>query len=295
MLVDNFKCSSCEDDPCKGEGPVVLGCGHLYCKECCVPTQSDGSVEGETSNGLFLCGICKTYSRGIPNVSLPLKEFLCELEKTNEVNEDLLQCSICLEVLWKPTVLQCGHWICFWCLERTFSRTNNCPLCRYDLIIRPKEFTVLQNFIQKYIPSSENRAEDPDVISLEEEIQKKFDDKDITQKKHLQSVIPTLFRNINTELKDYDWIVLGCDGCGVFPIIGPQVYRCKDCLEIIGYDLCEDCYKYHSSNATSIAGEGRYSQQHDPVTHEFLKVTPSQLFDELKKHNPDVPDTCAFQ
>ena len=64
---------------------------------------------------------------------------------------------------------------------------------------------------------------------------------------------------------------------------------------MIGYDLCEDCFKYHSSNPTSIAGEGRYSQQHNPVTHEFLKVTPHQLFDELKKHNPDIPDTCEFQ
>uniref|UniRef100_UPI003CE5C9C1 W-degron,E3 ubiquitin-protein ligase PRT1 n=1 Tax=Arabidopsis thaliana TaxID=3702 RepID=UPI003CE5C9C1 len=49
----------------------------------------------------------------------------------------------------------------------------------------------------------------------------------------------------------------GCDSCGVYPIIGDR-YRCKDCKEEIGYDLCKDCYE------TPSKVPGRFNQQHTP-------------------------------
>ncbi|XP_020251710.1 uncharacterized protein LOC109829053 [Asparagus officinalis] len=36
-------------------------------------------------------------------------------------------------------------------------------------------------------------------------------------------------------------IGVGCDTCGMYPITGKR-YRCKDCKEEIGFDLCETCY-----------------------------------------------------
>lgn len=41
----------------------------------------------------------------------------------------------------------------------------------------------------------------------------------------------------------------------MYPIIGDR-YRCIDCLEQIGYDLCKDCY------TTSSKLPGRFNQQH---------------------------------
>lgn len=43
----------------------------------------------------------------------------------------------------------------------------------------------------------------------------------------------------------------------VYPIIGER-YRCKDCKEEIGYDLCKDCYE------TPSKVPGRFNQQHTP-------------------------------
>ena len=50
---------------------------------------------------------------------------------------------------------------------------------------------------------------------------------------------------------------IGCDSCGVFPIVGKR-YRCRDCSERIGFDLCGACY----DNQRNICG--RFNQQHRP-------------------------------
>ncbi len=53
----------------------------------------------------------------------------------------------------------------------------------------------------------------------------------------------------------YTWHGAGCDDCGVYPIMGRR-YRCKDCPEAIGYDLCGPCYD------GGLAGRGRFNQNH---------------------------------
>ena len=52
---------------------------------------------------------------------------------------------------------------------------------------------------------------------------------------------------------------VSCDGCGVFPIVG-RAYRCRDCPEQVGYDLCQYCYSdtLHGSHAHT----GRFGQSH---------------------------------
>lgn len=52
----------------------------------------------------------------------------------------------------------------------------------------------------------------------------------------------------------------------MYPIIGER-YKCKDCKEIIGFDLCGDCYKSCSKLP------GRFNQQHTPE-HQF-KLIPA--------------------
>ena len=34
---------------------------------------------------------------------------------------------------------------------------------------------------------------------------------------------------------------VGCDACGLYPIVGDR-WRCRDCPERIGFDLCGACH-----------------------------------------------------
>lgn len=54
----------------------------------------------------------------------------------------------------------------------------------------------------------------------------------------------------------------------MFPIIGDR-YRCTDCTEKIGFDLCSDCY------TTGSKVPGRFNQQHTPE-HKF-EVVPAGM------------------
>lgn len=53
------------------------------------------------------------------------------------------------------------------------------------------------------------------------------------------------------------------------PIVGER-YKCKDCKERIGFDLCEGCYKSSSKLP------GRFNQQHTPE-HQFELIHPRQV------------------
>ncbi|KAG6394853.1 hypothetical protein SASPL_145443 [Salvia splendens] len=59
---------------------------------------------------------------------------------------------------------------------------------------------------------------------------------------------------------------VGCDYCGICPITGVR-YKCKDCVEKIGFDLCESCYKI------SAKLPGRFNQQHT-MDHKFDAIRP---------------------
>lgn len=56
----------------------------------------------------------------------------------------------------------------------------------------------------------------------------------------------------------------------MYPIIGDR-YRCKDCKEEIGYDLCKDCYE------TPSKVPGRFNQQHTPDHRLELARAPQVL------------------
>ncbi|GLI67891.1 hypothetical protein VaNZ11_012215 [Volvox africanus] len=64
----------------------------------------------------------------------------------------------------------------------------------------------------------------------------------------------------------FTWYSVGCDDCGVFPITGRR-YRCKECTELIGYDLCGACYD------RGTASRGRFNQAHRPE-HQMVKMEP---------------------
>ncbi|CAK9141533.1 unnamed protein product [Ilex paraguariensis] len=45
---------------------------------------------------------------------------------------DEFQCCVCLDLLYKPVVLGCGHLSCFWCVFKAMDswQESHCPVCR---------------------------------------------------------------------------------------------------------------------------------------------------------------------
>ncbi|KAL4524850.1 hypothetical protein Ndes2526B_g07038 [Nannochloris sp. 'desiccata'] len=93
--------------------------------------------------------------------------------------------------------------------------------------------------------------------------------------------------------KDYTHFGIGCDCCGQFPITGRR-YRCTDCPETVGFDLCGDCYdRGVSSDPNSRAVLGRFNQRHTPEhkmelcrprltsLHMLRAANPELSFDQL--------------
>lgn len=81
-------------------------------------------------------------------------------------------------------------------------------------------------------------------------------------------------------------IGVGCDFCGMYPIIGER-YKCTNCKEKMGFDLCGGCYNSSSKLP------GRFNQQHTPE-HKFenvsLDLVDLDLRLETDENESDSPD-----
>ena len=60
------------------------------------------------------------------------------MERPKEpVLEEDNTCSICLELLYKPSKIPCGHYFCIQCLKDWFLKNRICPNCRSEI---PEEY-----------------------------------------------------------------------------------------------------------------------------------------------------------
>ncbi|XP_062078720.1 E3 ubiquitin-protein ligase PRT1 isoform X2 [Humulus lupulus] len=174
--------------------------------------------------------------------------------------EDVL-CATCKQLLFRPMVLNCGHVHCESCLVvESCDKMITCQVCQS---LHPKGFLnvclELNQFLEQCFPRE--YAFRRDAAQL-----KKINFKD-------PSMIPNL-KEGSKKAGNVQWwrdprvynahFGVGCDYCGMYPIIGER-YRCKDCLEKIGFDLCSGCY-----NTTSKL-PGRFNQQHTP-DHKFENI-----------------------
>ncbi|KAF8119049.1 hypothetical protein N665_0001s0105 [Sinapis alba] len=176
-----------------------------------------------------------------------------------QISRDDLLCSACKELLVRPVVLNCGHVYCEGCVVDMYQESEKikCQECHIsDPRGFPKVCLVLEQLLEENFPEEYNSRR-------RSGIQKSLPH---TSKGNIQSSHkegPSLSGANNNDLP---WwanpasnvhIGAGCDCCGVYPIIGER-YRCKDCKEEIGYDLCKDCYE----NPSKVPG--RFNQQHTP-------------------------------
>ena len=77
------------------------------------------------------------------------------LEKMKNKENPEENCPICLEILEKPTLTQCGHLYCYNCIKSCLSTKKFCPLCKVDLtgkdlLIKDLKQIINDPIIQKY-------------------------------------------------------------------------------------------------------------------------------------------------
>eukprot|EP00920_Eleutheroschizon_duboscqi_P016470 GHVT01038933.1.p1 GENE.GHVT01038933.1~~GHVT01038933.1.p1 ORF type:complete len:429 (+),score=23.07 GHVT01038933.1:193-1479(+) len=65
-------------------------------------------------------------------------------------------CPICLELLWKPVVLECGHAFCFWCVFRSMNRydMSKCPMCKSGYESFPPVCLPVHRYLQTNFPET---------------------------------------------------------------------------------------------------------------------------------------------
>ncbi|XP_020574132.1 E3 ubiquitin-protein ligase PRT1 [Phalaenopsis equestris] len=168
----------------------------------------------------------------------------------NDISKDVL-CTLCQELLFQPTVLNCGHVFCESCLAGIGSEILICPICQS---IHPEEFpkicSVLDHFLEEHFPNE---------YATKKERLKQLEKVKLPGGGPSSSVSRTDVHGWLDVSKAN--VGVGCDSCGMYPITGKR-YKCKDCKEEIGFDLCESCYNTNSKLA------GRFNQQHKP-DHQF--------------------------
>ncbi|KAG2716786.1 hypothetical protein I3843_03G145300 [Carya illinoinensis] len=159
-------------------------------------------------------------------------------------------CLACKQLLFRPVVLNCGHVYCESCIIIPAGEMLKCQVCQ-TLHPRgfPKVCLELDHYLEENFPKEYVRRRD--AVQLKQVVIE-CSTESCKQGKNLPRLaVPHPNAHFG----------VGCDSCGIVPIIGDR-YRCKDCVEKIGFDLCGDCYN------TCSKLPGRFNQQHT-TEHKF--------------------------
>ncbi|XP_024532531.1 E3 ubiquitin-protein ligase PRT1-like isoform X1 [Selaginella moellendorffii] len=264
----HFQCAMCLELCFK---PIVQACGHFFCFWCV-----DYAMNG---SGPSRCPMCRCEYTQFPRICGLLHRLLgaafreayeerrkeiLEMESEMEyfspeevmeksidgaIEASDLPCELCKELIYRPVVLNCGHAFCQSCLRAPVEgESPKCPSCGMPQRIFPVQVCLeLNEYIQKTFPAEYKQRED------------KLKEVETTEASTRASS-STCSRSSSSKDGSNKQAChvhrgAGCDGCGVLPIIGSR-YKCIDCPEKVGYDLCGDCYP------TSAAPVGRFNQRH---------------------------------
>ncbi|GJM85548.1 hypothetical protein PR202_ga02009 [Eleusine coracana subsp. coracana] len=170
-------------------------------------------------------------------------------EHSKKIKLEDVSCPLCKEMLYQPAVLNCGHVYCVSCLSSLNEEALKCQVCGGlhpgDV---PNVCLDLDHFLEEYFPSEyESRG-------VKVQFEKRKGNHEASSS--CTSTKENSRAEHNDDLSDVHFGV-GCDSCGVYPIRGKR-YKCQDCAELIGFDLCEPCY------SSSLNLPGRFNQQHTP-------------------------------
>ncbi|KAK2643936.1 hypothetical protein Ddye_019131 [Dipteronia dyeriana] len=185
-----------------------------------------------------------TISETLENTgNAPVQEFSLlgnELEHKapNQVSVDDLPCVECKRMLFQPVVLNCGHVLCESCVVIPEDGYFRCPVCQsVHSLGLPGVCLILEHFLEEQFPQlyAEKREAFLKQTNCSTKQTHQRPGRSLSFPKNVYA--PWWLRN-----GPKVHVSVGCDFCGICPIIGER-YKCKDCVEKIGFDLCEACYK----------------------------------------------------
>ncbi|CAH8392181.1 unnamed protein product [Eruca vesicaria subsp. sativa] len=83
-----------------------------------------------------------------------------EPHEEEEISDKFL-CRVCLELLYKPIVILCGHLSYFWCVHSSMSglRVSHCPICRDPYLHFPTVCQKVHFLLKKLYPIAHNKRE----------------------------------------------------------------------------------------------------------------------------------------
>eukprot|EP00252_Welwitschia_mirabilis_P020917 TRINITY_DN5234_c0_g1_i1.p1 TRINITY_DN5234_c0_g1~~TRINITY_DN5234_c0_g1_i1.p1 ORF type:complete len:486 (+),score=92.79 TRINITY_DN5234_c0_g1_i1:235-1692(+) len=176
--------------------------------------------------------------------------------------DDVLCCH-CHQLLFFPSVLNCGHVFCQSCIKSCSQKKLICEVCQStNPGDTPSVCLGLHHFLERAFPK-EHEARGRTLL---------MEEKTVELPKAHGDCLETTETGTETSSQNQRICVhygVGCDDCGVFPIVGKR-YKCHDCTEKIGFDLCESCYQRGSLLP------GRFNQQHR-AGHRFVEDSSSCL------------------
>lgn len=176
----------------------------------------------------------------------------------NVLTMDDFLCFSCRRLLYRPVVLNCGEVFCESCLKRSTGSSFHCPSC--DQAHRGGSILVcleLHHYLERAFPLEYagrriDSAERKEAAMFRQGVE------------NFRSLECSAEEPAVGETEGNLHVGVGCDGCGMFPIIGDR-FKCRDCEERIGYDLCGTCHRKGGD------ASGRFNQQHK-LGHRMVEV-----------------------
>jgi len=208
-------------------------------------------------------------------------------ETSSSSDSDLsscLRCENCHKIPASPLIPTCGHILCIRCCNTS----QKCPLptCQLKFAYFPEVFRPLQEYLQSEFPDlweAANTEEQNEVPSLAKpDVLDVLDERFKVQGPGVNLSTDGDKVKIEIDPETFVHYAYGCDGCGMFPLRGRR-YRCLDCPEKMGYDLCKECY------SSELRFSGKFNQNHT-IDHRMkeapMKATQIHL---LQAWNPELP------
>jgi len=137
--------------------------------------------------------------------TLKLKKINIEIQNCEEKIEDLKNritsktCSICMELITNPILIECTHIFCGGCLMKWFKTNNNCPCCRTMINSMDKLIAIVD---------TNNKTEKEENILNKEDTLLKILNSKPTGKFLIFSKNENTFDNIKSLLTDYKYDML---------------------------------------------------------------------------------------
>ncbi|KAJ0647450.1 putative transcription factor interactor and regulator LIM family [Helianthus annuus] len=203
-----------------------------------------------------------------------------DLDNRNDVGQSSAQtykqisvsdvlCAACKQLLFRPVALNCGHVYCEGCISIPTEGMLKCEACECRHPSGPPKLCrELDHFLEEQFSSEYALRRSLIQQKNQEQTQSTSSSNEAnTQVSKLSFPTEETFLQWWTSNRSKIHGSVGCDMCGIFPIIGDR-YQCQDCPEKSGYDLCGDCYNTGSSVP------GRFNQKHTS-SHRLELVKPT--------------------